>query len=116
MMALIAILVYSVWRALNIQQDYFKNNRMTLGNIWDILFSVLMCYWLSLPSILFLFAKIIDGIFALALGSYLFISPGPEEFKKDRGKVINGYWGYALTDLAICVLCFVLALIGVSNG
>jgi hypothetical protein len=116
MITSIAILIYSVWRALNIQQDYFKNNRMTLGTVWNILFSVFMCYWLLFPSILFLFAKIIEGIFALVLGSYLFVTPGPEDFKKDRGKVINNYWGYALTDMGICVLCFLLSLLGVSNG
>ena len=30
------------------------------------------------------------------------------ENPKDRGKVINGYWGYALTDTGVCFACFIL--------
>ena len=87
-----------------------------VGNVLSIFFSLLMCYWLIIPSVLFLVAKIIDGILALALGGYLYISPGPDSFAEDKGKVINGYWGYTLTDTVICFCCFILSVLGVPNG
>lgn len=115
-MVAISLAIYSAWCALNIQQSYFFNKKMTAGNFWNIFFSLLMCYWLTAASVLFLIIKAIDGIFALLLGGYLYVAPGPEEFKKDRGKVINGYWGYAITDMTICFICFVISILGVNHG
>lgn len=117
-MILIALLVYSVWTTLNIQQSYFKNNQMTLGNLWNIFFSLLMCYWLVTSSMLFLFAKVIDGLFALLLGVYLHAIPGAPESTENREKIIRNYWGYTLTDLVICFMCFVITLLeaGYLNG
>ena len=115
-MAAFSLAVYSAWRALNIQQSYFFNKKMTIENIWSVLFSIVMCYWLVSPSVLFLIVKVIDGIFALLLGGYLYIAPGPDEFTKDRGRVINGYWGYAITDMTVCFICFVISILGVNHG
>jgi hypothetical protein len=89
---------------------------MTYGSILNILLSILMCYWLTISSILFLIIKIADGIFSLLLGGYLYIVPGPEEFIKDRGKVINGYLGYAIIDMIVCCVCFIMSVLGVSHG
>tara|TARA_B100000700_G_C14769715_1_gene726155 strand:+ start:208 stop:564 length:357 start_codon:yes stop_codon:yes gene_type:complete len=111
-----SLATYVAWRSMNAYQSYKINGKITYGNMWEIVFSILMSYWLIIPSVLFLIAKVIDGLFALALGGYLYIAPGPEEFIKDRGKVINGYWGYTITDMGICFACFILSLLGVLNG
>ena len=64
-MVAISLAIYSAWCALNIQQSYFFNKKMTAGNIWN---------------------------------------------------VINGYWGYAITDMTICFICFVISILGVNHG
>ena len=111
-----ALIVYSSWRAMNAYQSYRINEKFTYGNIWEICFSLLMCYWLVTPSVLFLFAKIIDGLFALGLGIYLNMLAGPEKFLSKRDKVVDGYWGYAITDSVICVTCFCMSVMGSING
>lgn len=115
-MTIAAVLIFSIWKSINIHHSYFQNKKMTRGNIWNVCFSVLMCYWLITASALFLIAKIIDGLFALIVGGYLWVAPIPEELTKDRSKIINSYWGYALADIGICFGCFIFSLLGVSNG
>jgi len=111
-----ALIIYASWRAINAYQSYKYNNKITYGNVWEILFSLLMCYWLVIPSVLFLFAKIIDGLFALGLGVYLNLLAGPDKFLEQRNKVVNGYWGYAIMDTAVCIACFGMSVIGSING
>ena len=111
-----SLIVYASWRAMNAYQSYQHNKGMTLGNIWEVCFSILMCYWLIIPSVLFLIAKVIDGLFALVLGIYLNMQAGPEKFLVMRDKVVGGYWGYAITDTAICIACFFISIIGSING
>ena len=111
-----SLIVYSSWRAMNAYQSYKINEKLTYGNIWEIAFSILMCYWLLIPSVLFLIAKVIDGLFALGLGIYLNMLAGPEKFLSQRDKVVNGYWGYAITDSAICIACFLISVLGSING
>ena len=111
-----SIIVYASWRAMNVYQTYLHNEKMTAGNVWDIAFSLVMCYWLVIPSVLFLIAKVIDGLFALGLGVYLNMLVGPEKFLNKRDKVVNGYWGYAITDAAICISCFFMSIMGSING
>ena len=110
------LIVYAAWRAMNAYQSYKIHEKITYGNIWEILFSLLMCYWLVLPSVLFLIAKIIDGLFALILGIYLNMMAGPEKFLKKRDKIVDGYWGYAITDAAICIACFFISVMGSIDG
>ena len=111
-----ALVVYASWRAMNAYQSYLHNKKITPGNVWEIAFSLLMCYWLVIPSVLFLIAKVIDGLFALGLGIYLNMMVGPEKFLAQRNKVVDGYWGYAITDAAICVACFFMSILGSING
>ena len=111
-----SLVVYASWRAMNAYQSYLYNKKLTVGNVWEIIFSLLMCYWLVIPSVLFLIAKVIDGLFALGLGIYLNMMAGPEKFLAQRNKVVDGYWGYAITDAAICVACFFMSIIGNING
>ena len=110
-----SLAIYASWRAMNAYQSYQYNKGLTLGNIWEIFFSILMCYWLIMPSVLFLVAKVIDGLFALGLGIYLNMMAGPEKFLAQRDKVVNGYWGYAITDAAICIACFFISVMGNIN-
>ena len=111
-----ALIVYASWRTMNAYQSYQHNKGMTIGNIWEICFSLLMCYWLIKTSILFLIAKLIDGFFALGLGIYLNMLSGPENFLEQRNRVVNGYWNYAITDSAICIACFFISIMGSING
>ena len=111
-----ALIVYASWRAMNAYQSYRINEKFTYGNIWEICFSLLMCYWLIIPSVLFLIAKVIDGLFALGLGIYLNILTGPENFLSVRDRIVDGYWSYAITDAAICVACFFISFMGSING
>ncbi len=111
-----ALIVYSSWRAMNAYQSYKIHEKITYGNLWEIIFSLLMCYWLVVPSVLFLIAKVIDGLFALGLGIYLNMLAGPEQFLSVRDKIVDGYWGYAITDAAICVACFFISVMGSING
>jgi hypothetical protein len=101
---------------MNAHQSYVINKKITAGNVWEIFFSLLMCYWLILPSILFLVAKLIDGLFALGMGLYLNMLAGPEKFLMQRDRVVNGYWSYAITDAAICIACFFMSIMGSING
>ena len=110
-----ALIVYSSWRAMNIYQSYRINEKITYGNLWEIIFSLLMCYWLVIPTVLFLIAKVIDGLFALCLGIYLNMLAGPEKFLLIRNKIVDGYWSYAITDAAICVACFFISFMGSIN-
>lgn len=111
-----SLIIYAAWRTMNAYQSYHYNKGMTLGNVWEICFSLLMCYWLITPSVLFLIAKIVDGLFALGLGIYLNMLAGPDKFLEQRNRVVNGYWGYAITDAAICVACFFISVMGSING
>ena len=111
-----SLVVYASWRAMNAYQSYQHNKGITLGNAWEILFSILMCYWLVIPSVLFLIAKVIDGLFALCLGIYLNMLAGPEKFLVQRNRVVDGYWGYAITDSAVCIACFFISILGSING
>jgi hypothetical protein len=111
-----SVVVYASWRAMNAHQSYVINKKITAGNVWEIFFSLLMCYWLILPSILFLVAKLIDGLFALGMGLYLNMLAGPEKFLMQRDRVVNGYWSYAITDAAICIACFFMSIMGSING
>ena len=111
-----SLIVYASWRAMNAYQSYLHNKKMTLGNYWEIGFSILMCYWLVIPSALFLIAKVIDGLFALGLGIYLNMLAGPEKFLSKRDKIVEGYWGYAITDAAICIACFFMSMLGSIYG
>lgn len=111
-----ALIVYASWRSMNIYQSFLYHKKMTYGIIWEICFSLLMCYWLTIPSVLFLIAKVIDGLFALGLGIYLNLLAGPDKFLSIRNKVVDGYWGYAITDSAICVACFFISVMGSING
>ena len=111
-----ALIVYASWRAMNAYQSYQHNKGMTVGNVWEIAFSLLMCFWLVTPSVLFLIAKVIDGLFALGLGIYLNMLAGPDKFLEQRNRIVNGYWGYAITDAAICVACFFISVMGSING
>ena len=111
-----ALIVYSSWRAMNAYQSYRLHGGITLGNVWEICFSLLMCYWLIIPSVLFLIAKMIDGLFALGIGIYLNMLAGPAQFLAKRDKIVDGYWGYAITDAAICVACFFISVMGNING
>ncbi len=115
-LATCALIVYASWRSMNAYQSYLHNKKMTIGNILEICFSFLMCYWLITPSALFLVAKIIDGLFALGLGLYLGMLDGPKKFLLHREKVVNGYWNYAITDAAICFICFFISVTGHING
>ena len=116
LLTICSLVVYASWRAMNAYQSYLYNKGFTWGNVWEILFSLLMCYWLVIPSVLFLIAKVIDGIFALGLGIYLNMMVGPEKFLKQRNKVVDGYWSYAITDAAICIACFFMSILGSVNG
>ena len=116
LLAVCSLVIYASWRAINAYQSYLHNKKITIGNAWEMAFSVLMCYWLIAPSVLFLIAKIIDGLFALGLGIYLNMLPGPGKFLAQRNKIVNGYWGYAITDAAICVACFFMSILGGING
>ena len=111
-----ALVAYASWRAMNAYQSYQYNKRMTLGNVWEIAFSILMCYWLVLPSVLFLIAKVIDGLFALGMGIYFNMLAGPDKFLAQRDKIVNSYWGYAITDTAVCIACFFISILGSING
>ena len=111
-----ALVVYASWRSMNAYQSYQHNKGMTYGNAWEIAFSLLMCFWLAIPSVLFLIAKVIDGLFALGLGIYLNMLAGPENFLEQRNRIVNGYWGYAITDVAICIACFFASVMGSING
>ena len=111
-----SLIIYTSWRAANAYQSYKHNKGITFGNIWEILFSLLMCYWLIIPSSLFLFAKIVDGLFALGLGIYLNMLVGPDRFLAQRNKVVNGYWSYAIMDTIVCIVCFGMSVIGSING
>ena len=111
-----ALIVYASWRAMNVYQSYLHNKKVTVGNVWEACFSIVMCYWLVFPSVLFLIAKVIDGLFALGLGIYLNMLAGPEKFLEQRNRVVNGYWGYAITDAAICIACFFISVMGSING
>ena len=111
-----ALIVYASWRAMNAYQSYQHNKGMTYGNVWEIAFSLLMCFWLVIPSVLFLIAKVIDGLFALGLGIYLNMLAGPDKFLEQRNRIVNGYWGCAITDAAICVACFFVSVMGSING
>jgi hypothetical protein len=111
-----SLIIYTSWRAANAYQSYKYNKGITFGNIWEILFSLLMCYWLIIPSSLFLFAKIVDGLFALGLGIYLNMLVGPDRFLAQRNKVVNGYWSYAIMDTIVCIVCFGMSVIGSING
>ena len=112
----IALIVYASWRSMNAYQSYQHNKGMTYGNVCEIAFSLLMCFWLVIPSVLFLIAKVIDGLFALVLGVYLNMLAGPDKFLEQRNRIVNGYWGYAITDAAICVACFFASVMGSING
>ena len=113
----VGLSVYTCWRAINIYQKYvYEEYKMTYGNVWDILFSLLMGYWLIVSSSLFLIAKVLEGIAALGLGVYINMLPVSDKQLDYRGKVVNGYWGYVMTDLSICVFCFILAALGAANG
>ena len=111
-----ALIVYVSWRVINIYHSYQYNKKMTAGNIWGILFTLLMCFWLVLPSVLFLFAKLFDGIFALGIGVYANLQTGPDQFLVQRDKVVNNYWSYAITDSALCVACFFMSIMGNVYG
>jgi len=111
-----SLIIYAAWRTMNAYQSYQYNKGMTLGNVWEICFSLLMCYWLITPSVLFLIAKIVDGLFALGLGIYLNMLAGPDKFLEQRNRVVNGYWGYAITEAGISVACFFISVMGSING
>ena len=111
-----ALAVYASWRSMNAYQSYRRNKGMTRGNVWDIGFSVLMCYWLILPSVLFLIAKVVDGLIALGMGIYLNMQVGPEKFLSARDRIVDGYWGYAITDTALCIACFFVSILGSFDG
>ena len=111
-----SLIIYASWRAMNAHQSYRIHKKITYGNLWEIIFSILMCYWLVIPSVLFLIAKVIDGLFALCLGIYLNLLAGPENFLSVRDKIVDSYWGYAITDAAICVACFFISFMGSING
>ena len=111
-----ALIVYVSWRAMNAYQSYQHNKGMTAGNAWEIAFSLLMCYWLIIPSVLFLIAKVVDGLFALGLGIYLNMLAGPSSFLQKRDKIVDGYWGYAIMDTAVCIACFGMSFVGRLNG
>ena len=111
-----SLTVYASWRAMNAYQSYLYHKGLNAINIFEILFSLLMCYWLSIPSILFLIAKVIDGLTALGIGIYLNMQAGPEKFLIKRDKIVNGFWSYAITDTAICIACFFVAIMGSING
>lgn len=108
-------LLYVGWRLLNIHRKYQYEKKLSYGNVWDIFFTLLMCYWLLIPTVLFLIAKLIDGIFALCLGVYINILPVADSQINHRDKIINGYWKYTITDLGICVVCFLIAILGAAN-
>jgi len=110
-----SLLIYTGWKLLNIHQRFQYEKSLSLSNCWDILFSMLMCYWLIVPSVLFLIAKLFNGIFALGLGLYISILPLADTHLKHKDKVIDNYWSYAITDLAVCIVCFFIAVLGVSN-
>ena len=116
LLAMGSLVVYVSWRVLNAYQSYLYNEKITLGNMWEIAFTIVMAYWLVLPSSLFLIAKVFDGLFALGLGIYLNMQVGPDKFLVMRDKVVNGYWGYAITDASICVACFFMSMMGSING
>ena len=110
-----ALVTYASWRAMNAYQSYLYHKGFNAINIFEILFSVLMCYWLSITSILFLIAKVIDGLTALGIGIYLNMQAGPENFLTKRDKIVNGFWSYAITDTAICIACFFIVIMGSIN-
>ena len=116
LLTLFSLIVYAAWRSMNIYQSFIHSKRFTPSKAWEILFSFLMCYWLVMPSVMFLFAQAISGFFALALGIYLSMMAGPEKFLAQRDKIVNNYWSYAITDAIICVTCFLLSIAGNLNG
>jgi hypothetical protein len=111
-----SLIIYSSWQSMNAYQKYQYDKKITYGIVLSVCFSLLMCYWLTKPTVLFLFAKLIDGLFSLALGIYIRTFPIPESQLNHRDKVINGYWTYTITDLAICIVCFFIAVLGVLYG
>lgn len=109
-------MIYASWQSINIYHSYVTNKKITRGNAFSIVWALLLSYLLIKPSVLFLFAKMFDGIFALGLGFYVNLISIPPELLNQRDKVINGYWGYTIVDLAICLLCFVISILGSVYG
>ncbi len=112
----ISLMIYASWQSINIYHSYVTNKKITRGNAFSIAWALLLSYLLIKPSVLFLFAKLFDGIFALGLGFYVNLISIPTELLNQRDKVINGYWGYTIVDLAICLLCFVISILGSIYG
>lgn len=115
-LTMLGLAIYSTWKAINIYQGYLNHKKLTPGLLWESLFGLLMCYWLSLPSTLFLFAKIIDAVFAVLLGAYLNLLTGTESFASTRDKAVKGFWRYTITDLTICIISFGLSMLGMIYG
>ena len=112
----LSLVIYSSWRAMNVYESYRYNEKMTLGNIWEIFYSLIMIIWLIKASYLFLVVKIFDGLFSLGVGLYISILDGPDSFLEKRNKVVNGYWGYTVTDILLCTSCYFMSFLGVING
>ena len=108
----ISLMIYVCWRSVNIYENYRRELKINFNVITQIISAFFMSYFLIKASIVFLIFVILHTIFALALGSFLYIIPGPEDFDKNRGKVIDGYWSYAITDTLICFACYILSIIG----
>lgn len=110
----ISLMLYCCWRAVNIYENFKRETKITKSVSLQIISAFFMAYFLVKASIIFLIFLVLHVAFVIFLGLFLHIVPGPEEFEKNRGKVINGYWEYGIIDAVVCLVCFILSLIGNS--